>query len=100
MEERYNLENIEVQMALVIKLHELQRDVLPSISYSVLEDYISTVLWPKGAPRTLNQAVDDIMRIDAGEIVKSMAMQAKLQSGRSTLADYSDVIGGKNQYEE
>ncbi len=99
-DERYNLENIEVQMAMVIKLHQLQREVLPSVSYSALEDYMNTVLWEKGAPRSLNQAVNDIMNIDANEVVKSLAKQAILQSGTSSLADYSDVIGGSDQYEE
>ncbi|MBR2990854.1 MAG: hypothetical protein IKF51_05265 [Solobacterium sp.] len=100
MEERYNPDNIEVQMVMVIKLHQLQRDVLPELSYSILEEYVKTALWAKGAPRSLSQAVDDIMNINADDMVKVLAQQALLQSGKSTLADYSDVIGGSIRYEK
>ena len=92
--ERFDVNNIHVQMLMVIKLQQLQRDALPSLSYDNLEDYVGKQLWKTKIPRTLHVAADDILSITASDIVRFLALQAAYHSGNS-LEDFSDLIGGK-----
>ena len=92
--ERFDVNNIQVQMLMVIKLQQLQRDYLPALTYRNLEDYISRRLWRTKIPRTLHVAAGDVLSITAEDIVRFLALDYAKQSGNS-LEEFSDLIGGK-----
>ncbi len=93
--ERFDVNHIQVQMLMVIKLQQLQRDSLPSLTYQNLEDYISNQLWKQKIPRTLYVAANDVLSVTASDIVRFLALHAAGFGGNSSLEDFSDLIGGK-----
>lgn len=92
--EKYDINHVQVQLTMVIKLQQLQREALPTLAYQYLEEYLHKSLWKHKTPRTLADAANDILMITASDIVRFMNHQAILESSRESLADYLDVIGG------
>ena len=92
--ERFDVNNVQVQMALVIKLHQLQRDILPTLTYQNLENYLTDWIWKKRLPRSLNYAVDDVMHISANDVVKYLTVSAISQGQKAKLEDFADLFGG------
>ena len=92
--ERFNIDDTQVQMVMVIKLRQLQREYLPALSYRNLEQYLSEELWKDGAPSSLHEAADDVMRVTANDIVRYLARRAEIEGRTQKLSDFLDVIGG------
>ena len=90
----YDVNNTLVQLTMVLKLQQLKRDELPSLSYENLEDFLTEKLWAVRAPSTLHEAADDILNVPANEIVRWLSKRAIIDGSRSQLEDFSDVIGG------
>lgn len=91
----FDTTNTEVQMTMVVKLHQLQRESLATLTYQNLDEYLSQGLWKKRVPRSLHTAVNDVMSVTGSDVVKFMARQAIIQGSSGNLADYVDLIGGK-----
>lgn len=91
----FDTTNTEVQMTMVVKLHQLQREALSTLSYQNLEDYLKNVVWKRKVPKALHVAVNDVMRVTGNDIVKYLSRQAIIGGSEKTLADFSDLIGGK-----
>lgn len=92
---RFDILNTEVQMTMVVKLHQLQRESLPHLSYRNLEDYLTERVWKKGNPKSLHVAVNDIMSVSASDIVKFLSRQAIQSGSQKSLEDFADLIGGE-----
>ncbi|MBR2793247.1 MAG: hypothetical protein IKE16_01265 [Solobacterium sp.] len=92
--ERFDTTNTEVQMIMVIKLHQLQRETLPTLTYGCLESYLCDELWKTASPRSLHEAADEVLSVDGNELVKFLARKAVLDSKNASLSDFSDLIGG------
>ncbi len=90
----FTIDDTEIQMTMVVKLHQLQRESLPSLTYQNLEDYLHMSKWRSRNPRSLHTAVDDIMHITASEIVKFLSRQAIVDGAQMNLDDFADLIGG------
>ena len=92
--ERFDTKNTEVQMIMVIKLHQLQRETLSTLTYSCLESYLCEELWKKSSPRSLHEAAEDVISVNGNELVKFLARKAVMDSKDASLSDFSDLIGG------
>ncbi len=93
--EQFDINNTQVQMILVVKLQQLQREVLPTLTYRCLEEYVSEKLWKDKLPSSLHDAADQILRVTADDIVHYMSRKALFEGRRGKLSDFADVIGGK-----
>lgn len=91
----FDTNNVSVQMILVLKLQQLNRESLPSLTYETLEQYLEHTLWRKNKPLSLHIAADDVMSIQPSDLVRYMSKRAILDGANSKLDDFSDVIGGK-----
>ncbi len=91
-EQYFDINNTEVQMTLVMKLQQLQRESNTHITYQNLEEYACNGMWQKRSPRSLYVAVNDIMSIKASDVVKYLAKKAITGSSSSTLSDFTDLI--------
>ena len=91
----YDTTNTEVQMAMVVKLHQLQREALSTLTYQNLEDYLSHVIWKNKVPKALHVAVNDVMSVMGSDLVKYLSRQAIISSRDKSLEDFSDLIGGE-----
>ena len=92
--ERFDTTNMQVQMIMVIKLHQLQRETLSTLSYGSLEAYLKEGLWKEESPRSLHEAADAILAVNGNDLVKFLARKAVLDSKSASLSDFSDLIGG------
>lgn len=90
----FNTKNIQVQMLMVLKLQKLTSEELPTLKYENLESFLNQSLWKEHLPISLNEAADQILHIHAKDIVQFMAMNAITEGSKSTLDDYSDILGG------
>ena len=90
----FDINNVEVQMTMVVKLHQLQREALPHLTYQNLEAYLTQVVWKKQLPRALHEAADDVLRINANDIVRFLSRQAITEGEKAHLEDFADLIGG------
>lgn len=91
--ETYDVNNTGVQLIMVLKMQQLNRDEMPNLQYDNLEDYLSNRLWKDQNPRSLNQAADQILHVDARDIVRYLSGKAVVQGARESLDDFADVIG-------
>jgi hypothetical protein len=92
--EKMNTLNTLIQLTMVLKLQQLKRGGMPSLTYDNLEDYISGKLWLKQTPDSLHKAADEILSIDAQEIIRFLSRQAIVEGSGKKLEDFSDIIGG------
>lgn len=93
--EEFDVNNTSVQMLLVLKLQQLKRESMPSLTYKNLEDYLSKMRWKRKRPTSLHQAADEVMSIRAEHIVRYLTHQAIVEGSQESLADFQDLIGGK-----
>ena len=92
--EVFDVSNMYVQLAMVIKIQQLQRESLSSLTYKNLEDYLSHVLWKSSLPGSLHEAADQILSVKGEQIVRFLTSQAIKEGSRDRLDDFSDLIGG------
>lgn len=92
---RFDVDNTQVQLVMVIKLQQLQREQLPTLSYSSLEEYLKESKWAEHLPASLHDAVNDVMHVNANDIVRFLSREAIRQGQTAALSDFSDLIGGK-----
>ena len=92
--EVFDVHNMYVQLTMVIKIQQLQRESLSSLTYKNLEDYLSHVLWKSSLPGSLHEAADQILSVKGEQIVRFLTSQAIKEGSRDRLDDFSDLIGG------
>ena len=92
--ERFDIENIQVQMMMVIKLQQLKRESLNSLTYQSLETYLSEDLFRKHPPRSLHEAASAVISVQAEDVVRFLARKALEEGKYQSLSDYTDLIGG------
>jgi len=90
----YDTDNTLVQLTMVLKMQNLQRGQLPSLSYENLEDFLNQCLWKRGCPSSLHEAADQILHINAAQIVRFLSKKAIIDGAHADLEDFSDIIGG------
>ena len=85
-----------IKLAIALKVHELQRTQLSSLTYQHVE---STLMdrWKLRKPDSLQDAVNDIMHLTAGEVVAFLSSQAIIMGSRMKLNDFDDLFGGDKQ---
>lgn len=93
--ERYDVNNTQVQLTMVIKLQQLRRTSLHTLRYQDLEKYLSQHLWKRRLPVSLHEAVNQVMSVTADDMIRFFALEAIKDGSRNQLKDYTDLIGGK-----
>ena len=83
--EKIDLENRQIQLTMLLKLQQLQREALPSLQYKNIEDALRFWKWRKKTPRTLHEAVNDIRSLSADEIVSTPMFMASAISSLLTI---------------
>ena len=94
--ESLDLKNKQIQLTLMLKLQQLQREQLPGLNYKNLEDVMQKLVWKRNQPKTLDEAVNDILSLSADQIVRFLSKQAIIEGYHQELSEFSDLIGGRN----
>lgn len=84
----------QIQLALVLQLHKLQREGLPLLDYDQLAYVLVAFKWRKKKPSSLHEAIDDVMSLDASTVVVFLSKQAVIDGHKKDLSEFEDVIGG------
>lgn len=92
----FNVHNSQIELAIVLKLQQIQRDELPNLTYTNIEEVLYQYVWVHQPPRSLHDAVNDILSLTADKIVRYMSKMAIIEGYNKKLSDYSDLIGGKS----
>lgn len=94
--EKFDIHNSQIELSIVLKLQQLQRESLPGLTYQNLEDVLYRFKWAHRPPRTLHDAVNDILSLSADKIVQALSKLAIIDGYNKNLMDFSDLIGGEH----
>lgn len=92
--EKYGLDDRQLRLTAVLKLQQLQREAIPNLSIQNIEDTLKYWKWRKTCPRTLHEAVNDILSLTADDIVRCLSQRAIVDGYRQRISDFQDLIGG------
>lgn len=84
----------QTQIAMQVKLLQLQRDGLGRLTLDQLIDTINGLCWRKGKPSSINACVNDIFSTKKEDVVKYLSKKAIIDGYSSKLSDFEDLIGG------
>ncbi len=90
-----SLSDNQIQITIALQLQRLQRDALPNLTYENIVDTLKYLKWKKKKPKTLHEAVNDILSLSADEIVQLLSQRAIIDGFKSSFDDFEDLIGGK-----
>ncbi|SJZ84859.1 post-transcriptional regulator [Anaerorhabdus furcosa] len=92
----FDIHNSQIELAIVLKLQQIQREELPNLTYKNIEDVLYQYKWVHHPPRSLHDAVNDILSLTADKIVRYLSKMAIIEGYNKNLSDYTDLIGGKS----
>ncbi len=81
-----------IRILLMLKLSQLQREELPTLTYVNLLDYLFKMHWKNDFPETLNEICSDVLSIKASDIVAYLSYQALVDGKNSSLDDFSELL--------
>lgn len=94
--ESLDLADKQIQLTLRLKLQQLQREQLPGLNYKNLEDVMAKLVWKRNRPKSLHEAVNDILSLSADQIVRFLSKQAIIEGYHQELSEFSDLLGGRS----
>ena len=99
MYQQSEIKDKNIKLAIALKVHELQRTQLSSLTYQHVE---STLMdrWKLRKPDSLQDAVNDIMHLTAGEVVAFLSSQAIIMGSRMKLNDFDDLFDEDEEDED
>lgn len=88
----YVYQDRQVQLAIYLKAQKFQREFdLPFSTKNILS-YLRNVLWQENLPKSLSNAIDDILKITASELYDYLAEVVIAQAKHQTLAEFQDYL--------
>ncbi|MEG0177446.1 post-transcriptional regulator [Anaerorhabdus sp.] len=94
--QEFDVHNSQVELAIVLKLQQIQRDELPTLTYKNIEEVLYRFIWAQKPPRSLHDAVNDILSLTADKVVRYLSKMAIIDGYNKNLEEYSDLIGGNS----
>lgn len=89
--EIFDVNHPKVQLALVLKLQQLKRTQISTLTYNDLEDYLALVILKKETCDSLSQAVDLIWKIEAKDVIRFLSNQVIRDSAKKNLLDFAKI---------
>ena len=85
-------DNQQVKVLILLKLHQLQREELSSLTYQNMVDYLIKKCWKEHFPESLSEIADQVLAVRAEEIVSFLSYQAIVEGKKNSLNDYKDLL--------
>lgn len=92
--EVFDIHSKEIQLAVGLKLQQLKREELPGLTKEHVLDALEKGKWKRVKPSSLHEAINDIMSLNAGDVVILLSAVAITDSKNKKLSDFNDLIGG------
>lgn len=94
MNEPVLINNKHIKLAIALKTNQLKRDELSSLTYQHVESALIGLKWSFHKPQSMHEAIDDIFKLNANEVVQYLSSQAVILGAQMKLNDFQDLIGG------
>lgn len=97
--QEFDISNRQIQLTIVLKLNQLQRQSYPNLTYDNLVDVLVDWKWKRNVPASLHEAVNDILSLSADTVIQFMSKKAIIDGYRTSLSDYNDLLikGGSHE---
>lgn len=83
-----------IKLAIALKTSQLKREELSSLTYEHVESALLGLKWSHHRPRCVYEAIDDIFKLSANEVVQFLSSQAVIVGSQMKLNEFNDLIGG------
>lgn len=80
-----------IKLAIALKANELKRDQLSSLTYEHVENALLGK-WTMCKPASISEAVNDILQLDANEVVAYLSTQAMILGSQMSIHDFEDLF--------
>lgn len=87
-----------IKMMIFLKINQLKREQLDSLTYTHIVNVLFYIIWDRKLPNTIHEAVDDIMKLEAKDVVTALHTLAMIEGSKMSL-DKIDLILGGNENE-
>lgn len=94
----FDVSNRQIQLAIILKLNQLQREKYSNLTYDNIIDVLMVWKWKRNLPKSLHEAVDDILSLTTDQIVQLLSRQALIEGHNKSLADIEDLVENINHY--
>lgn len=82
----------KIALTIALKYNQLKREYLENLEVEHLVNYIFQHKWRHKSPKTIAQAIVEIMDVEAGCIVAYLSQRAVIDSQNKTISDYNDLF--------
>lgn len=90
-------EDKQIKLAITLKVNQLKRERLSSLTYQHVESTLFDFVWKHRPPKSVHEAVNDIIALDANEIIAFLSQQAIILGAQMKLHEFDDLLGGNKK---
>lgn len=91
--ERLDLKNNQqIQFAIALKAAQFRRESLETITNEQVKETLFGFTWSLRQPQTLNEAIDDILKLSISHVVAFLSQQAIIKGAQMSLEDFDDLL--------
>lgn len=83
-----------IKMMIFLKINQLKREQLDSLTYTHIVNVLFYIIWDRKLPNTIHEAVDDIMKLEAKDVVTALHTLALIEGSKMTLDKIDSILGG------
>lgn len=94
MSEPFLINNKHIKLAIALKTSQLKREELSSLTYQHVENTLKGFKWMRNKPNSVHEAIDDIFKLNANEVVQFLSNEAVIMGSQMKLHEFNDLIGG------
>ena len=84
--------NKQITLAIAIKTNQLKRKYLSSITPQHVSLTLFGHTWSSNLPKSMNEAIDDILKLQVNEIIGYLSNQAIIVGSQMDIDDFDDLI--------
>lgn len=85
----------EVKLAIYLKINQLKREQLHSLTYSHVLNVLFFCIWNQKIPTTIHKAVNDVMKLNANDVIVALHTLAMVEGSKMEIDKINEFIGGK-----
>lgn len=83
-----------IRLTIFLKINQLKREQLESLTYSHIVNVLFYIVWDRKLPNSIHQAVNDIIKLNAKEVVVALHTLAMIEGSKMSLDKINYILGG------
>ncbi len=92
---QYLVNNKHIQLAIALKTNQMKREQLSSLTYQHVENTLMGLTWKYKRPSSVHEAINDILQLNANEVVAFLSNQAVIVGSQMELNEIKNILGGE-----